>query len=706
MERKTGKRHLPHTYWFADFETVNETDKTKLPKDRVYLWGLMNGKDKSFEYGVDINSFIDWIKGFRNGSCMYCKRTARRRTCLYKKHVIYFHNFSRFDGYFLIKALAKRKDFKQQAFTINKEADITRIDKYVLERLERKRRKKLKNGYYRVFVFKRDILTVAICYDDYYFEFRCSAKLLPQCSVANLGSDLGFPKLDLKHVPRYYKNKEQLDQEVLEYCKRDTEIIREALFHFTGIIYYKNLKLSASATAYHDWMRRSWERLAELGGVQYEVLYRNGGQWIKHNDKFYIPQAFMRQVVLTSIFPTKWLKEQKQLRDWYKGGIVYTNPDLIAVPITDNRVYDINSSYPATMISDQLLPYGEPVPEDTEGDTVSLYEIKITGKTVSRSIPFLPVDRVSSNINLYLFLRLNQSYYYTQTLKRGTVLKVTDVEYELMQKYYRGKWKARKIYTFKALPAIKIFQTYIEFWFDKKINSKGIERRIAKLFMNSLYGKYGQKSVYDRVAFFDEDFVASGKKREKGAEYTPWQTADYEEEPNKYLPLAVWITAHSRVRLIEGVGNQFKNFIYCDTDSVHVKKEFNSDHLEIHPSKLGAWKKEENKSHGVGIYLRPKNYVIYTNEKIYPVLASFYVKSKNMVTLQQVPYGFKTNDMLSNCNTPNGRALFPIMKEWLPLWKTPQYLPPESWFMTQKEYEQRILEKQTLANNPSYNLTH
>jgi hypothetical protein len=49
-----------------------------------------------------------------------------------------------------------------------------------------------------------------------------------------------------------------------------------------------------------------------------------------------------------------------------------------------------------------------------------------------------------------------------------------------------------------------LFKEFVEHFYDKKLNAKDqIEREIAKLSLNSLYGKFGQKEIESRIKVLD-----------------------------------------------------------------------------------------------------------------------------------------------------------------------------------------------------------
>ena len=117
---------------------------------------------------------------------------------------------------------------------------------------------------------------------------------------------------------------------------------------------------------------------------------------------------------------------------------------------------------------------------------------------------------------------------------------------------------------------------------------------ISKLFLNSLYGKFGSAvSVASKEPYIDED----GKIH--------FKMGKAEEKEGVYIAMAAFITAYSRLKTITAAqritdeynaGRSKIQFVYADTDSLHcVSPDFSlPEVLDIHPTKLGAWDHEAN----------------------------------------------------------------------------------------------------------------
>lgn len=74
-----------------------------------------------------------------------------------------------------------------------------------------------------------------------------------------------------------------------------------------------------------------------------------------------------------------------------------------------------------------------------------------------------------------------------------------------------------------------------------------------------------------------------------------------------YTAMGAFITAYAREKTIRSAQAVYDRFIYADTDSLHLIGHEVPDGLEVHPSKLGAWKNEGRFTNSK--YLRAKTYM-------------------------------------------------------------------------------------------------
>lgn len=122
-----------------------------------------------------------------------------------------------------------------------------------------------------------------------------------------------------------------------------------------------------------------------------------------------------------------------------------------------------------------------------------------------------------------------------------------------------------------------LFRTYVEHWYklrDKKRADYDVAMDlIAKLFLNSLYGKMGMISERERLWFFptDEDFTEHKLVPIADAFFGAYKETTVSDPPYVIPHIAAWVTARSRARLwslmFDMLARGYRIY-YCDTDSI------------------------------------------------------------------------------------------------------------------------------------------
>lgn len=127
-----------------------------------------------------------------------------------------------------------------------------------------------------------------------------------------------------------------------------------------------------------------------------------------------------------------------------------------------------------------------------------------------------------------------------------------------------------------------------------KMNSEGGAREEAKLFLNNCYGKLATNddSSYQEP-YLDEDGLL--------------RFILHEEHNKKTLSIAQgsFVTSYARYFTITHAQANYDNFIYADTDSLHMFK-CEPDKIVEHSSKLLCWKLESEWSRAK--FIRQKTY--------------------------------------------------------------------------------------------------
>jgi hypothetical protein len=138
-----------------------------------------------------------------------------------------------------------------------------------------------------------------------------------------------------------------------------------------------------------------------------------------------------------------------------------------------------------------------------------------------------------------------------------------------------------------------------------KVTEKGAKKLLAKLQLNSLYGKFASNpKVTGKVPYLKEDGSLGFK------------TGEEEFKDPVYTPMGVFITSWARWTTITAAQKCYDRIIYVDTDSLHLTgidiPEAIADIVD--PDKLGYWKHESTFKRAK--FIRQKTYVedIYAKE--------------------------------------------------------------------------------------------
>jgi hypothetical protein len=141
-----------------------------------------------------------------------------------------------------------------------------------------------------------------------------------------------------------------------------------------------------------------------------------------------------------------------------------------------------------------------------------------------------------------------------------------------------------------------VFKQYIDKWMKIKINSTGGLRLLAKIMLNSLYGKFASNpDVTGKYPVLDPK--TNAVKLTSGKEETM--------DPI-YTAMGVFITAYARDITIRAAQQNYDVFAYADTDSLHLLLTEDPKTLDVDPHKLGAWKREY--AFESALFVRAKTY--------------------------------------------------------------------------------------------------
>lgn len=294
-------------------------------------------------------------------------------------------------------------------------------------------------------------------------------------------------------------------------------------------------------------------------------------------------------ILFKTVYPSPNYFIDRFVRQSYFGGLSTVHFDNVKKyqqrKNKIGKVYDVNSLYPYIMKS-RLLPYGVGIYnkfpykalDQVKKDLYPLYIQEITIQEMRikpNKMAFVQVKNdtgfngrevISENINIY-----GDRQEITLTLC-NPLLDLLFENYDVVSYKLGGHIAFRGQY--------QLFENYLNFWGEIKKRSKGANREIAKLRQNALYGKFGTSGDNEmtEIKCMDNTFKIINTHKTV--------TSD-----SIYVAMSSFITSYAKQYLVHAINDNYENFLYCDTDSLHLFGE-NVKGIEIDSKKYGAWDNE------------------------------------------------------------------------------------------------------------------
>lgn len=504
--------------------------------------------------------------------------------------VAYYHNL-KFDGSFWLSYLMIDKGFKQ-AYRKTGEA---------INEVEWLQEKFMENNSFKYSISDKGLwYTIIIKVNNHFIEIRDSLKLLP-FSVRRISDnfDTKHKKLDMEYTGFRYAGCEITDSEK-EYIANDVLVVKEAL----EIMFNEG----------HDKLTIGSCCLEEYK----EICKKSVKNQLEYKEMF--PDVYN-----VSINPIEYTYENAgdYIRKSYRGGWCYLVKGKENQIKTNGTTADVNSLYPSMMSSESgnRYPVGKPcfwkgnyIPDEAIGDN-KYYFVRVKTRFYIKKdkLPFIQIkssylykgtealessDIYDSKTDSYFsFYKDNDGI--LRDTRVELVLTMTD--YQLLKDHYDlvdfeildGCW-------FYALTGI--FDEYIDKYKHQKLVSKGALRELAKLFLNSLYGKMASSK--------DSSFKLAYVKDDKTIGFLP--VTESNKKPG-YIPVGSAITSYARNFTIRAAqanyhGVDKAGFIYADTDSIHCDlppEEIVG--IKVHDKNFCCWKLES--CWDKAIFTRQKTYI-------------------------------------------------------------------------------------------------
>jgi hypothetical protein len=304
---------------------------------------------------------------------------------------------------------------------------------------------------------------------------------------------------------------------------------------------------------------------------------------------------------------------------------------------------------------DKKLPFGEPVFFEGKYKDDKVYDLYVQMITCSFKLKKdkIPTIQIKNNRS---FFRGNE--YLESSQNEIVCLVLTNIDLQLFFEQYNvydleyvSGWK------FKSISGL--FTDYIDKWIKVKneatlSGNKG-QRTLAKLMLNSLYGKFATSlDVQSKIPYLEDDGIIHYYLSEK------------EQKDGIYIPVGAFITSYAREKTIR-TSQAIKDYsikkygkdlyYYSDTDSIHtgLSIEELKKFCDIDNVKLGSWKHEGTFTRAK--FIRQKCYLEEINGEIQITCAGMPKSCYDFVEWETFKTGFKCGGKLTFKHVKGGVIL-------------------------------------------------
>lgn len=408
-----------------------------------------------------------------------------------------------------------------------------------------------------------------------------------RASLEQIGHEVGIPKGQDPGPDRPM-------EERLDYCRNDVRILRTFMLAYMAFVKDNdlgNFAITGASQAMNAWRHRFAPTYAG----------RDGRTKVK-------------------VFPTSGPEyEDIERRSYFAGRV---GAEFIGKHEGDVVCFDVNSLFPA-MMKQHLFPCSlkgkgksMPIPEARKWLKLGYGLIADVVLNVPDGCDWYPWrgERVTFPVGRFTTTLCTGEL--QLALRHGHVVRI-------------GAWQRYKM--------ADLFGGYVEFFYSMRQKFKTDDLQlwayICKLFLNSLYGKFGQKipqwEEYDGADFprcgpFGEPIthpmmtINDVLCRNVGGVFERRLPEDRGKARGAFVAIAAHVTSYARMALLHGFQDARRDqVLYYDTDSVFVTTE-GRDNLSragvLDDNELGLWKLEAE-AEGITVH-GPKDYVFNGKVKI------------------------------------------------------------------------------------------
>jgi hypothetical protein len=537
-----------------------------------YCVSIFDGKNIKSFYLTDFNNCDEMLKT----SIIYLMQRK------YHQHRVYLHNFSYFDGVFLLRILSslgekvkpiirdgKIMDLK---FYFNKSYFLSFRDSYLLlpaslKELAINFKVQNKGIFPHKFVNSKDVNL------NYVGE-------IPSINYFDNISSMDYIVYKHKIKEIYYKNDWNLREEITHYCEQDVIILYKIIKIFNEKIYLL--------------FRINILKCTTLSSLAFTIFRSN---FLSEDTK--IP------LITGDMF------------NFFKKGYTGGSVDVYRATGENIHRYDVNSLYPFVM-TNFPMPVGNPI--FFEGDILSN-----NNKNVNPFGIFEVNIQTPSNLNVPLLqtrIKTIDGYKTISPLGSWTgVYSSTELFNSLKYGY---KFKILRGYLFKEG---YIFGDFVDYFY--KLKEKSFKNTpdylISKLILNSLFGRLGMNPEMENhlilnseeaLNYYNKYNITNTIDLKNGKELISFfldvsenGVRDTVKSVNISIPISLSVTAAARVYMSFFKNMNNHKIYYTDTDSIDIDKELDPKYVG---TELGKFKLENIFTKV--LFLAPKVYGGITKE--------------------------------------------------------------------------------------------
>ena len=431
--------------------------------------------------------------------------------------------------------------------------------------------------------------SLTVNHKGYILEFRDSLKLLPfSVNLLHSAFETKHEKLHIEYKGNMHAYGE-ITPEQRAYIENDVYVVKEAFEKFlTEIGSTKIPPLTISQWALSEFKK-------SFTNKEWDNLFPNLTEVPLDPDKFGSSNA------------------DEYIRRSYLGGWCYVDETKTGKINNTTYVYDVNSLYSSVMRDHKNgMPIGLPSFIKKQEDFLKFpkdcyYFIRFRCQFVLRE-GYLPFLQLKHDFNYRSNENLVMSRYDRRGMSLGNykpTITLSKTMFELFNQCY-------KITDFEFLDAAifnteyGLFDQYIDKFIALKIKAgeegNKVKRTIAKLALNSLYGRFGRNPENSfKLPSFNEDSDEVEYFFETGPDNKPL-----------YIPIASAITSYARKFTLRAAILNSEYFYYSDTDSLHMchQDNYTPKGMVIDESHLSCWKLENVAQHS--LFIRQKTYIEFT----------------------------------------------------------------------------------------------